>query len=326
MKLTEVKSDTKGAETYRIKPLLWLAMLIMLIPWFHASKAQQEPQYTQYMFNTVSVNPAYAGTRNALNVLFLSRIQWAGLEGAPKTFDFTVHSPLNKYKMGLGLSVISDKYGPVKNLYVNVSYAYRIHMSEKFILSLGIKGGFYNYHVGLSDLDTGGTDPSFTNDMNQHFKPNAGFGLYLYSDRFYIGASAPKLFETNLSGDQKTPGTIADLKRHYFFMTGAVFGIGADIKFKPSVISRMVEGAPSSSDLTGQFLFKDRFWAGASYRIDEAIALLASFQINEQLMIGYSYDFPTSNLHPFNNGSHEFVISYDFEGLIKNKTVSPRYF
>jgi type IX secretion system PorP/SprF family membrane protein len=326
MELTEVIRDAKGAETNRKKPRLWLTMLIMLIPWFHAIKAQQEPQYTQYMFNTVSVNPAYAGTRNALNVLFLSRLQWAGMEGSPKTFDFTVHSPLNKYKMGLGLSVIADKYGPVNNLYVNVSYAYRLHLSEKLILSLGIKGGFYNYHVGLSDLETGDTDPSFINNVNQHLKPNAGFGLYLYSNRFYVGASAPKLLETNLSDGQETPGTIADLRRHYFFISGAIFEVGPDIKFKPSFISRMVEGAPFSSDLTGQFLFKDRFWAGASYRIDESIALLASFRINKQLMIGYSYDFPTSDLRPFNNGSHEIVISYDFEGFIKDSPVSPRYF
>ncbi|WP_462318278.1 PorP/SprF family type IX secretion system membrane protein [Marinilabilia sp.] len=304
--------------------------LVALLAFLYLPKAeaQQEPQYTQYMFNTVSVNPAYAGTRNALNILLLSRLQWAGLEGAPRTYDLTVHTPLNNYKMGLGLSVISDNYGPVKNLYVNLSYSYRVNLTEKLILSMGIKGGFYNYHVGLSDLYTGESevDPVFSKDIEQSFKPNAGFGFYLYTDNFYFGASAPKLFETDLNGEQTTTSTVEDLKRHYFFMTGAVFDLGAEVKFKPSVISRMVEGAPFSIDAAAQFLFKDRFWAGGSYRLDDAIAVLTGIQVNNQLMIGYAYDIPISDLRPFNNGSHEIVLSYDFDNFVKDKLASPRYF
>ncbi|PWE00288.1 hypothetical protein DDZ16_04930 [Marinilabilia rubra] len=302
------------------------AALVFLFP--SETKAQQEPQYTQYMFNPVSVNPAYAGTRNALNMLFLSRLQWSGMEGAPRTYDFTVHTPLNNYKMGLGLSVISDNYGPVKNLYINVSYSYRVNISESMMLSMGIKGGVYNYHVGLADLYTGiaEADPAFSKDIEQSFKPNAGFGIYLYTDDFYFGASAPKLIETKLNGDQTTTSTVGDLKRHFYLMTGAVFDLGPEVRFKPSVITRMVEGAPFSADAAAQFLFKERFWAGGSYRLEDAVAILAGFQINNQLMVGYSYDIPISDLQPFNNGSHEIVISYDFDQFVKDKLASPRFF
>ena len=306
---------------------IFLAIVLSLIN-FRSSEAQQEPQYTQYMFNTVAVNPAYAGTRNALNILLLSRLQWSGMDGAPRTYDLTMHTPLENYKMGLGLSVISDSYGPVKNLYVNLSYSYRVNLSGKLILSMGIKGGFYYYHVNLADLYTGetATDPVFSKDIEQSFKPNAGFGIYLYTDRYYFGASAPKLFETDLNGEQTTASSIEDLKRHYFFMAGAVFNLSSEVKLKPSVITRVVEGAPFSTDAAAQFLFKDRLWAGGSYRLNDAIAILTGVQVTNQLMIGYSYDIPISDLKPFNNGSHEILISYDFDNFVKEKMSSPRYF
>ncbi len=289
-------------------------------------KAQQEPLYTQYMFNTVSVNPAYAGTRNAMNILLLSRIQWAGLDGAPRTYNLTMHTPLNNYKMGLGFSIVKDTYGPVDNTYFNFNYAYRINVSEKTILSMGIKGGVYNYYVGLNDVSVQNSDASFSGNYEKKVQPNAGMGLYLYSNKWYAGFSIPKLIQSELTGEQVTTSSVLDLKRHYFLMAGYVFDLNSDLKFKPSFINKVVEGAPPSTDITGQFLYKNAYWFGATYRLGDAVALLANIQLNKQLMVGYSYDFSVSNLASYNNGSHEIIISYDFDGFIKNKVISPRYF
>lgn len=305
--------------------LVVLATLLLLLCSGKVS-AQQEPLYTQYMFNTVSVNPAYAGTRNAMNLLLLSRMQWTGMAGAPRTYDFTMHTPLNNYKMGLGLSVVSDSHGPVNNYYVNVNYAYRVSLSESLTLSMGIKGGIYNYYVNLSDINVGESDVAFMDNVEQRFQPNAGLGLYMYSDKFYVGASVPKLIQTELSGDQSSYGSISDLKQHFFLMGGYVFDLNKDLKFKPSLITKVVNGAPPSTDLTGQFLIKDTYWLGATYRIGDAVAFIGNIRLNKQLMVGYSYDFTVSALNNYNNGSHEIIVSYDFDGFLKNKVKSPRYF
>ena len=289
-------------------------------------KAQQEPLYTQYMFNTVSVNPAYAGTRNAMNIIALSRIQWAGLEGAPRTHNITMHTPLNNYKMGLGFSVVSDNIGPVNNFYFNVNYAYRVNITEKMVLSMGVKGGIYNYKVGLNELNVGDTDAAFTGNLEQKFQPNAGAGLYLYSDKWYAGLSIPKLVQTDLSGERTTASNLASLKRHYFLMAGYVFDINTNFKFKPSMINKVVEGAPPSTDVTAQVLYLEKYWLGATYRWGDAVAFLANIQINKQLMVGYSYDFTTSNLNSYNRGSHEILLSYDLDGFLNKKVISPRFF
>jgi len=289
-------------------------------------KAQQEPQYTQYMFNTVSVNPAYAGTRNAMNILLLSRLQWTGMTGAPRTYDFTIHTPLNSYQMGLGLSVVSDTYGPVNNYYINVNYAYRVSLNEKLVLSMGIKGGIYNYDVNLSKLNVGESDVAFNTDVQQRLQPNAGVGLYLYSDDFYVGASVPKLINTELSKERVAASSLGELKQHFFVMGGYVFDVNKDFKFKPSMLTKVVQGAPPSIDVTAQGLIKDTYWIGASYRIGDAVALIANLRLNSQLMVGYSYDITTSDLNSYGGGSHEIIVSYDFDGFLKNKVKSPRYF
>jgi type IX secretion system PorP/SprF family membrane protein len=315
-----------GSYSKYSKPIILISAILLFLAGSQDARAQQEPQYTQYMFNTISVNPAYAGTRNALSALFLSRIQWAGVDGAPRTYDFTMHAPFNDYKMGIGFSLVADSYGPENNFYLNLNYAYRVNITDRTILSMGIKGGIYNYQINLTNLDFGDSNVNYSENQEQKFLPNAGMGLYLYSDRYYVGLSVPRLIQTNLEGNQDNISTLGDLQRHYFFMAGWVFDFGSNVKFKPSMISRMVEGAPLSTDLTAQFLFNNTIWAGASYKLNQNIALLSSIQVSPQLMIGYSYDFPVSDLRPFNSGSHEIIISYDFEGFMKEKLISPRFF
>ena len=163
-------------------------------------------------------------------------------------------------------------------------------------------------------------------NVEQRFQPNAGLGLYLYSDKYYFGASVPKLIQTELNGDQSTYGSISDLKQHFFLMGGYVFDLNKDVKFKPSLITKIVNGAPPSTDVTAQFLLKDTYWLGATYRLGDAVAFIGNIKLNKQLMIGYSYDFTVSALNNYNNGSHEIIISYDFDGFLKNKVKSPRYF
>jgi type IX secretion system PorP/SprF family membrane protein len=286
--------------------------------------AQQEPMYTQYMFNTLSVNPAYAGTRNALNLNTLTRLQWVGLEGAPKTFSVALHSPINKRKVGLGLTLVTDEVGPVRNTYFTANYAYRLKITDKLTLSMGIKGGISNYYAGLSELkvnDEG--DPHFMSDEKK-LSPNIGIGFYLYSDKYYVGFSAPKLIETTI--DEEYAASKNELKRHYYIIGGYIWQLNSRWLFKPTLLTKAVSGAPVSNDITMQFLYNDRIWMGAMYRIGDAAGLFVDVKINRQIMVGYGYDFSLNGLSGINGGTHEIMLSFDFDGFASSKVKSPRYF
>lgn len=287
--------------------------------------SQQEPQYTQYMHNILTVNPAYAGTGDALNMVLLSRMQWTGLDGAPQTHNFSLHTPIRKYKMGLGFSIVSDDYGPVNNLFLNVDYAYHVNIMPKTILSMGLNGGLYNYHIGLSSLNTENPDPAFAQDIDQKFIPNAGVGLYLYSPKFFAGASFPRLFQTALDEEQDRESAFT-LQRHFFFMAGYNIDIAPQLIIKPSLITRITEGAPFSADFTARFVFQNTYTVGLSYRTDDSFAAMAGLQLNKQLMVGYAYDISQKELNSFSNGSHELVIHFNLVKTPKEKVVSPRNF
>ncbi|WP_245531765.1 PorP/SprF family type IX secretion system membrane protein [Anaerophaga thermohalophila] len=306
----------------------YISFALMLVGFLFTQKtfSQQEPMYTQYMHNIITINPAYTGTRDALSMVLLSRLQWVGLDGAPRTHNFAAHTPLNDHTMGLGLSLVSDEYGPVNNLFLNFSYAYRVNITEKTILSMGLNGGLYNYHVGLSSLNVDETDPSFSKDLEQKFIPNAGFGLYLYSPKYYAGVSLPRLFQTELGNNNSPEEQMHTLKRHFFVMAGFDVNVGSQMVLKPSFITRIVEGAPFSADITARLLLRETYEAGVSYRPDESLSLLVGMHINPQLLIGYAYDFSSADMRPFNNGSHEIVVSYEFGKTTKEKVVSPRNF
>ena len=198
------------------------------------SLAQQEPQYTQYMFNTMSVNPGYTGTHDAMDMLFLTRQQWVGLEGAPQTYTFAVDAPLTEKSMGVGFSVVQDNYGPVNNIYLNLNYAYRVQLNDRLTLSMGIKGGIYNYYASLAGLpiNSKGGDPIFREDYTQKLQPNFGAGLYLYHKDFYVGFAVPKLLQTTIGANTVSSNSMADLKRHFFLIGGYVFDIHKDWKLK----------------------------------------------------------------------------------------------
>lgn len=289
--------------------------------------AQQEPQYSQYMYNMMSVNPAYTGTQQALNLLFLSRLQWVGLEGAPRSYAFSMHTPINDKRIGIGASVLTDNIGPVSTTYANFNYAHRVSLSEKLTLSMGLKAGVYSYNVNLTSLDINDNDDSFANNYDHKLEPNFGVGGYLYAPKFYFGVSVPTLIQTNLSSISTNSDQIdSDLKRHYFFTGGYLVNFTDDWILKPSFLGKMVEGAPFSMDMTAQLIYKERFWFGGTYRLDDALIFLFSMQVNPQLHLGYSYDLTVSGLSDVSSGSHEILISFDFVNITKNNVLSPRFF
>ena len=308
-----------------IRTVLLMTYLLTGIMFSQKAFPQQEPRYSQYMYNVITVNPAYAGTQDALSMVFLSRLQWTGLEGAPRTHNFALHTPVSNYNMGLGLSMVADDYGPVSNLFVNIHYAYRVRITSNTILSMGLNAGVYNYHVGLSSLNVDGADPAFSNDLEQKFIPNVGFGLYLYSPRFYVAASSPRLFQTSLENDNSDMQVLT-LQRHYFVMGGYNIELNPQFILKPSFITRITEGAPFSADITIRCLYQKSYGIGFSYRPDENLALLANLQITPRLMIGYAYDFPQSELRTLSSGSHEMVIQFSLTKTPKENVISPRDF
>ena len=300
--------------------LTFLGILLLLV---NSIYSQQEAQYSQYMYNTISVNPAYAGSRNVLSVLALHRSQWVGLEGAPTTSTFSINTPIPETNLGLGISAISDRIGPTEQTTLSGDISYTIRLSEKTNLSFGAKGtasffSFDQYRVTPFQAN----DPKWKS-LSSNMSPNFGVGMYLHSDKYYLGLSIPNLMESNFYNDNEI--AINSQRMNYYFIGGYVFDVSNWIKFKPAIVSKIVTGAPVQLDLSGNALFMDKFVLGAAYRVDAALTGLAGFQVNDALFVGYSYDFDTTNLSRYNIGSHEVFIRYEFI-FKKDKLVSPRFF
>lgn len=300
-----------------------LTFLIFLLFLISSVYAQQEAQYSQYMYNTISVNPAYAGSRDVLSVLALNRSQWVGFDGAPSTSTFSINTPIPETNLGLGISAISDRIGPTEQTTVSGDISYTIGLSEKINFSFGAKGtasffSFDQYKVTPFQAN----DPKWKS-LSSKMTPNFGVGMYLHSDKYYLGLSIPNLMETNFYNDNEI--AINSQRMNYYLIGGYVFDVNNWIKLKPAVVSKIVTGAPLQLDLSGNALFMNKFVLGAAYRWDAAFSGLAGFQVNDALFLGYSYDFDTTSLSRFNHGSHEFFIRYEFI-YKKDKLVSPRFF
>jgi type IX secretion system PorP/SprF family membrane protein len=282
-------------------------------------KAQQDPQYTQYMYNMNVVNPAYAGSKESLSIGALYREQWSGIEGAPQTFTFNAHTPLGN-GLGVGLSAISDQIGPVDetNLYADISYTIDVGASSK--LAFGIKAGATLQNSNFTDLYfQDEMDPAFQEDLSETY-PNVGAGVLYYTDKFYVGLSMPNfLSSTHLEVDGREFGSE---KQHYFATAGYVFDVNDFIKFKPSTLVKSELSSEVSFDVNANVLFYDKFEVGASYRYEDAISALASVRATDWIQVGFAYDATTSNLK---EPSYEAFIIFDI--FFKKKTyVSPRYF
>ena len=304
------------------KPLRSVLLIVVLLA-SKALHAQQDPMYSQYMFNTLAFNPAYAGSDNTFTAMALSRHQWVGFEGAPSTQTLSMHSPLPLANMAMGGSLIHDRTGPARQTGAFLDLAYRIRTGADTRLSFGLKGGVNMYQADIASLLT--VDPDPANANISRALPNFGFGLYWHSPRYYVGLSAPKLMENDLMDATSGTVTISRESRHYFLMAGYVIDMGVDLKFKPAFTARVVEGAPLSLDLNANFLLRERIWFGAMYRVGSAFGVMAQFQFNEQFRAGYAFDATTTRIGAYNAGTHEIMVSYDLN-LSKGRTISPRYF
>jgi type IX secretion system PorP/SprF family membrane protein len=295
----------------------------LLILCVNSIYSQQEAQYSQYMYNTISVNPAYAGSRNVLSVLALHRSQWVGFDGAPTTSTFSINTPIPETNLGLGISAISDRIGPTEQNTFSGDISYTVRLNEKTNLSFGVKGtasffSFDQYKVTPFQAN----DPKWRS-VSTRLSPNFGVGTFLHSDKYYLGVSIPNIMESNFYNDNDI--AINSQRMNYYLIGGYVFDVSNAIKFKPAVVSKIVTGAPVQLDLSGNAMFMNKFVLGAAYRWDAAVSGLAGFQVNDALFIGYSYDFDTTSLSRYNFGSHEVFIRYEFV-YKKDKLVSPRFF
>jgi type IX secretion system PorP/SprF family membrane protein len=287
------------------------------------SYAQQDAQFTQYMYNTININPAYAGSRGFMSLFALHRTQWIGLDGAPVTNSFSINTPISNSKIGVGISFLNDRIGPTNENKISADVSYSIRTSESFRLSFGLKVTANVFNLDVSRLNpVSQNDPQFQN-LNNSFTPNFGAGLYLHSEKTYIGISVPNFIES----DKYDSNSVAMFKEkmNYYLIAGHVIDIGENLKFKPTLLTKIVEGAPLQVDVSGNFLINNKFVLGGAYRWSAAFSAMAGFQISEGIFVGYGYDKETTNLANYNSGSHEIFLRFELSKTY-NKITSPRFF
>lgn len=286
--------------------------------------AQQDAQYTNYMYNTITINPAYAGTRGVMSVFGLYRTQWVGLDGAPETSTASINSPIENSNLGIGLSFVNDKIGASNESSISVDLSYTIQTSSTYKLSFGVKGTANLLDVDYTKLNRYDIiDPKFQNNIDNEFSPNIGAGAYFYSDKLYLGLSVPNFLETDFYDDNASNTSLE--RMHFYLIGGYVFDLSPSIQFKPAFMCKSVVGSPLQVDLSANFLFNEKFVLGAAWRWDAAMSFMAGFQVSQGLYIGYAYDLETTKLANYNSGSHEIFLRFE---LFKNqkRVSSPRFF
>jgi type IX secretion system PorP/SprF family membrane protein len=309
----------------------YLTLLILILLGSFSSKAQQDPQYTQYMYNTQVVNPAYAGNREALSIGLLYRTQWVNFgDGAPNTGTFTVNSPVGN-NMGLGLSVVNDRIGPSIETNFNVDYSYSINTSETGKVSFGLKAGLDIIDVDFSKLNIyDSTDPYFQdNNIDNKLQPQIGAGIYYNTEKFYAGLSVPNFLTTKhfdkSSIANTTVETTAAERMHYFLIAGYVFDISDNLKFKPATLFKMVSGSPLQADVSANFLLYDKVTLGAAYRWSAAMSGLLGFQATDNIFIGFAYDYQTTDIEAYSDGSYEVMLRFELFNK-PERVLTPRFF
>ncbi|WP_394774511.1 type IX secretion system membrane protein PorP/SprF [Flavobacterium sp.] len=310
-----MKLYIKSLETYFI--------LICSFTTFCAS-AQQDPEYTQYMYNTMSVNPAYAGSTGTLEATLLHRSQWVGIDGAPETQSFSIHSPLVNEMIGLGLSVVNDKIGPSNELYVDGNFSYSIPLGYEKRLAFGLKAGMRMLNVDWSKgRFYNNNDVLLNQNIDNQMKLAVGAGIYYYTDKWYLGFSIPSFLQNDYYDDVQE--SIDYDRLHYYLMGGYVFDLNPNLKFKPAFLVKAVSGAPLTADISANFMIAEKFVIGGSYRTDDSVSILAGFQISRSFYIGYAFDYTVSDLNKYNDGTHEIILRYQFTQK-ESKIKSPRFF
>lgn len=288
-----------------------------------ALSAQQDPGYTQYMYNTMTVNPGYAGSAGVLEATLLHRSQWTGIDGAPQTQALTIDSPLSNEKIGLGLSVVNDKLGPSNELYLEANMSYTLNLNYDMKLAFGAKAGMRSLSVDWSKgrfYDE--TDVLLNNNISK-VKPSLGAGMYLYTEKWYAGISVPSFLRGDYYDDVQE--AVMSDRLHYYAIGGYVFDLGEQLKFKPAVMGKFVSGAPLTVDLSANFLIAEKFTAGVSHRFDDSVSALVGFQILPSLYAGYAFDYTVTRLNKYNDGSHEIILRFQLQKKA-SQIKSPRFF
>ena len=302
-------------------------MVLLLLGSGLGLRAQQDAQYTQYMYNTVSVNPAYAGSRGNLSIAALHRSQWLGLEGAPKTQTLNLHSPIGYRGVGLGLSIVNDQIGPTSETYFDADFSYTIQLAAEKRLSFGLKGSVHLLDIRFSELTTDPNNPDATlqDDIQNRLSPNVGAGVYYHTETFYAGLSVPRFLET--THFEESSLSTAKEQMNFYFITGYVWDFHPLWKFKPTLLSKLTLGAPLQVDVSANFMYNEKFIMGAAYRWDAAVSAMVGFNISPAFLIGLAYDRETTELGGaiFNDGSFEVILRYDFVRMVGN-IKSPRFF
>ncbi len=284
--------------------------------------AQQDPQFTQYMYNTMTVNPGYAGSQDHTVITLLGRTQWVGFKGAPDTQTLSVDTPLGWKNLGLGVNLMNDMIGPTQEIYADLNLSYTIHTSEVGRLAFGLKGGARMMNLDRSKLDPREELTTQLNSLDNRFFPTFGAGIYYYTNKYYIGLAVPNIIDTKHYNENAN--SVSKERFHFFGILGYVFNLSERTKFKPAALVKAVQGSPLSVDLSANFLFNNKFHAGIAYRWDDSISALLGYQINDRFHIGYAYDLTTSPYKVTNSGSHELMLKYHF--LRPDIVISPRFF
>ncbi len=301
-----------------IKGILSFCVLVMSINLY----SQQDPQYTQYMYNTMSVNSAYAGSKGYGVINALGRTQWVNFKGAPDTQTLSYDTPIGYTGLGLGINLVNDKIGPANEISLDANISYTILTGDDGNLAFGLKLGGRLLNIDWSRGKSHPNDPAFLNNIKNKFLPTVGAGIYYHTSKLYVGLSVPNLIRTEHYNDIRRKVAVERL--HYFLIAGYVFDLSDNIKFKPAGLLKIVKGAPLSLDISANFLFNEKYRAGLAWRWGDAISALIGIDITKRFHIGYSYDLTTSNYSSYNAGTHEVMLRYEFlqEGGVK----SPRFF
>jgi type IX secretion system PorP/SprF family membrane protein len=312
---------TKSEKNIFMKRFLTVLLLVISFSAF----GQQDPLFSQYMFNKLLVNPAYAGSRENLSIDILDRYQWVGIEGAPNTITLAAHSLLESKKVGLGLYVFRDELGPTINQGIMGTYAYRIQTRRGWF-SFGIQGGIKYFNFDWNAINTRDPDYMFYPQDVEKITPDVNLGIYYQTPKFFAGLSSKQLLENEYGvGESDGKTTFARLARHYYAMTGFAFPLNDKIIFRPSMLGKFVRNAPLQMDFNASFLFSDLFWVGASFRTEKAVVFLTEFRVTDFMRIGYSFDLYLNELQLHNKGSHEFRLGFDI-ATRKSRMKTPRYF
>lgn len=303
-----------------------IGITVVLLVLIHISSyGQQDPMFTQYNFNTQTINPAYAGSWETMGFLVLGRHQWVGWKGAPETYTFSMQSLLKNEKVGLGLNVISDQIGREDRLSLYGDYSYGINVSRRSVLRMGIKFGISNYRNTLSNYAQypGEYDPELDGEIDVHYMPNFGVGALLYSDKYYVGLSVPKIIENDFENNYGNFTVDSEL-RHFFLTAGYVFNLSERVRFKPTFLTKATLGAPVEFDFTANFLLGDKVWLGGMYRTGASYGFIAQWVFSQQLRIGYAIDFSLTEMQGHHGGTHEVMVSYELG--YRKKWTTPRMF